>query len=402
MLLRGLFLFSLLLSNMPCGAAAQDTTLIDAVWGIVADTYHDATFNGVDWPAVRGDFDGRDTHAAVEAMLARLDDPAVRFLQSSELAVLMSDLSGQSGTGVGLMELLSVDMDERTGRLTVVTPVPGTSAARAGLQPRDVIAAIDGAPTGGMALHDAAALLRGDAGTAVTLTIQRGDDAFEVSLERTVLAARETVHAALRREEGLTIGYVRLEQFLQGSAQQVRAALTALAGQGAKALVLDLRNNPGGFLPEVVATADLFLPSGLPLAYMTARGDTLQTLTTSEPVLTDSPLAVLINEGSASAAEVLAGALHDHGRAVLVGSRTFGKGLAHAVQVLGDGTAVMLPVARLMTPAGRDILHEAIVPDVAVEATSSPVLDARLEPASAQDAPYVRAVSVLRQGGRQP
>lgn len=376
-------------------ASAQTTPcspLVEEAWAAVSSGYLDPSFNGVDWGAARpadGPCPGGDPHDQVRRLLDRLDDPAVRLVPAPRVEDFLGEMMGRPHVGVGLRELLSVDVDERTRLLTVVTPVPDGPAARAGLRTGDVIEAIDGVRSDTLDLALAMGLLRGEEGTPVALTLRRGDRTEGVTLRRRRI---EPPPKAVVRLHAGPAAWVRVPDFSEGTAAVLDSALLSVEAAGATGVVLDLRDNPGGLVQELMAAAALFLDPGTPVARLRSRpgADTLLAVDEGRaPSLI--PLAVLVNGGTASAAEALAGALQAAGRARLVGERTFGKGLAHAATPLSDGSLVLAPMGRLETPGGRDILDEGIVPDVIVD---SPTL-ATLMPALDSDDAFAAAVALL-------
>jgi carboxyl-terminal processing protease len=389
---------------LPCLIAGQNQSfkqLVDEAWTAINTQYLDTTFNGVNWPGLRQEllsknyFTRQEAHAAIHAMLKRLNDPATRFLTKEQFAAMLSDFSGGPLEGTGLIELLCIDLNEHTRKITVVTPLPNTPAAQLGLRPRDEIEAIDDVPTAGMHLADAMMRLRGPKGTTVKLAINRLGKTFAVNVRREAIAPSSSVKAFMREAQHKKIGYVALQQFTPSSGQEMRQAIAGLIKDGASGFVLDLRNNPGGFVPACQEVAGIFLGQR-PIAKVLGRGSNLTDLLAQGEKLTDKPVAVLVNEGSASAAEVVAGALQDEKSAIVVGTRTFGKGLVHGAQQLADSSALMITVGRLRTLKGRDILNNAIVPDEVVAAPESPVLQpTRGEPASHQDVQYLRAIAIL-------
>lgn len=380
------------LAAQQAGATAADAAcgrLLLSAWSHVDSVYWNRAFIGREWRPLRDRITGEGCRggprAALRRLLGRVGDPAVRLVDSTGVVSLLSVFGGRPPTGVGLLELLSVDIDERTGLLTVVTPVPGGPAARAGLRPGDVIERIDGRRSDTLDLGAAASRLRGSAGTPVTLRIRRGAKRFDVRLEREDLPPIQPIRTALYARPN-PIGYIRILQFVPGTSAAVDSALARLARRGARGWILDLRDDPGGLVEELVGTADLLLGPGRPIVRFASRpgGDTV--LVTSGEARTDLPLVVLVNHGSASAAEALAGALQADGRATVIGERTFGKGLVHRLLPLAHGRGVMVPNARLRTPRGRDILSRGIEPDVSV---ASPTL--REAGAASPEDPLVRA-----------
>jgi carboxyl-terminal processing protease len=260
---------------------------------------------------------------------------------------------------------------------------------RAGLKPGDIIEAIDGLSTEGLSLAESAAKLRGEAGGWVKLRVRRGGKIFDVNLRREIIPAITPVRSSLKISRGKKFGYIALNQFTAESANQMREAVKDLLQKGAGGFLLDLRNNPGGLVNICQQIAGIFLGNKT-VAFVSSKGTRQELVSTGEQ-MTDKPLVVIINEGSASAAEVLAAALQSNKRAALVGARTFGKGLLHFPRPLADGSALLVTAGKLLTPEGRDILNEGIPPEVAAP---SPVIDST-KAASSNDVQYARALGIL-------
>lgn len=384
-------------------SAAQPHQLVAQAWQVVQQQYYDSTFNNVDWPRVRQEFLARDyrtkaqAFTAISNMLLRLNNPATRLLTQEEFSAMLAELSGNATEGTGLPELLCLDMHEQTRKLTVVTPLPNSPAAVAGVQPGDEILKINGVATEGLSLAAAMKLLRGPRATKVNLTIQRATRSFEQEVSREFLTSSKAVQASLREEKAGKIGYIALAQFTPTAGAEMREAINRLTHAGAAAFVLDLRYNPGGFLPACQEIAGIFLGDAT-IANLISRSNDFSALRAQGERLTDKPLAVLVNEGTASAAEVLAGALQESRRAPIVGTRTFGKGLVHNAQQLADSSALMITIGRAQTINGRDILTEGVLPDEIV-ASAEELLAQPWPPAAAPagDRPFHRAVEKLLQ-----
>lgn len=394
---------NVLWETRPVGAAwgaSGFRDLVEEAWEAVDTLFFDPTFGGVDWDAVRADYLARDypdrdsAYGAIRAMLGLLGDRATRFLTPEQASAVVSEFSGAPQEGLGLYEVLSVDVEEETGAIVVVTPVPGGPAARAGLRPGDRLLAVDGAPADSLGLAETMSGLRGGPGTAVELTTRRGAKRFDLRIAREQVPAIRAVEGFVRDEGGLEVGYVGLRQFTQDAGERVDSLLDRLEAEGAEAWVLDLRDNPGGYVGAVQAVGALFLGDA-PLARLKGRAREPLVLRGSGPPRVRGPVAVLVDEGTASAAEVLASAIQHH-RGTLFGARSLGKGLAHGFQALSDGSAVVPTLGRLETLDGRDILERGVEPDVPVSASTFPVLDGAVEVATARDVAYARAVAWLR------
>ncbi|MEQ6887059.1 S41 family peptidase [Halomonas sp. CS7] len=295
---------------------------------------------------------------AMRGMLSELD-PHSAYLDSEEFESLRESTQGEFG-GVGI----EVGMED--GQLTVITPIDDTPAFRAGLQSRDRILRIDDTPTDRLSLQEAVNLMRGEPGTQLRLTIlhQNANAPLEVTLTREIIRTRSVKHELL--EDGY--GYLRVSQFQSRTGEQVDEALESLEGDGPlQGLVLDLRNNPGGVLQAAVDVADAFLDSGL-IVYTEGRlADSAMRFSAGrETAAPEVPLVVLINGGSASAAEIVAGALQDQRRGVVMGTQSFGKGSVQQIMSLGNDEGLKLTTALYFTPDGRSIQAQGIEPDVEV------------------------------------
>lgn len=311
-------------------------------------------------------------HGAVDGMLQSLD-PYSQYLDTDSYQEIKDDTSGEFG-GLGIV------VGVKDGAMTVIAPMEDTPAYRAGILAGDRIAEIDGARTDSMSLRDGIRRLRGEKGSRVRLRVQREDGIKDVTIVRDVIAM--TSVKGTRLLEG-AIGYIRIAQFSETTATNLLTAIESLRAKGMRALALDLRNNPGGLLTAAVETAEQLLPKGAVIVATRRRPG----LPNPPPAvaggrvhLTDFPLAVLINPGSASAAEILAGALQDNRRAVLIGDVSFGKGLVQTILPLEDGSAIRLTTARYYTPAGRMIHETGIEPDILVPVSAeewAKVQDAR-------------------------
>ncbi|MGM0501217.1 MAG: S41 family peptidase [Bacillota bacterium] len=310
---------------------------------------------------------------AIDGMLNSLEDPYTNYLPPKEYEGMKEDFEGKYG-GIGIMITL------RDGQITVISPFKGTPGAKAGLKAGDIISKIEGHKTKGMKLEQAVDMMRGKPGTKVKLNIKRGTNKniidpeeqsykkIEVDITR---AEIEVPYLTSELKEG-NVGYIELTRFIEDSGQKVASAIEDLNKQGAQGFVLDLRNNPGGLLQEAAKVANNFVDQG-PVVYVEERGKEKQAIPLAgEFETTDKPLVVLINGGSASAAEIVTGAIQDQERGTIVGEKTFGKGVVQSLVPLTDGSAVKLTTARYYTPDGQFIHHQGIEPDVKVALTDTP------------------------------
>ncbi|UZQ53774.1 S41 family peptidase [Trichothermofontia sichuanensis B231] len=374
--------------------------LIDEVWQIIDRTYVDATFNQVDWRAVRTEYLNRTyanqkaAYDAIREMLGKLDDPYTRFMDPDEFRNMQVDTSGEL-TGVGIQ----LAQDEKTKKLVVVSPIEDTPAAQAGLLPKDIIIKIDDKSTEGMDVNQAVNLIRGRVGTEVVLTVQRGDQQLVFPLKRARIEIHPVRYSLRQGPEG-KIGYIRLVQFSSLAPKEMREAIEELERQQVDGYILDLRSNPGGLLQASVSIARLWLKEGEIVSTVSRVGSTDHQRANNSQ-LTNKPLVVLVNGGSASASEILSGALQDNDRAVLVGTKTFGKGLVQSVRPLGDGSGLAVTIAKYFTPDGNDINKAGIKPDIEVELTEAQIealsRDGGAKIGTLDDPQFVRALEVLNQ-----
>jgi carboxyl-terminal processing protease len=299
---------------------------------------------------------------AIRGMLEALD-PHSSFMPPELYKEMQIETQGSFG-GLG------IEITVRERYLTVVAPIDGTPADRAGIVAGDRIIRIDGVPTKDMTLVDAVRKLRGPKGTPVTIMILReGQDPFDVTVTRDIIE----VHSVRTSDLGEGIGYVRLISFQERTSRDLQEELKALREKGMRGLVLDLRNNPGGLLTQAVQIADLFLEKGKLIVYTEGRAKSQNlSFVDQHDNPQDFPMVVLVNKGSASASEIVAGALQDHQRAVVVGTQTFGKGTVQTVIPLNDGSGLRLTTAKYFTPNKRAIDGAGLTPDIVVEPPKPP------------------------------
>jgi carboxyl-terminal processing protease len=286
---------------------------------------------------------------ATRGMLEQLKDPYSVLLTGDDYKALTEQTSGNYA-GLG------IQIDVRDGWITVVAPLPETPAERAGVETGDQIIEVDGKSTEGWKNDQAVKALRGDAGSKVGITIRRAGitDPLKYRLTRAQIHMR-SVPPGTMFDAG--VGYISLNPVSETSAEELRQEIAAMKGKGMKSLIMDLRGNPGGLLDQGVKVADLFLDARQEIVSTRgrARGSTKEFFDEARQVWPDLPIVVLVNDGTASAAEIIAGALQDHDRAVVVGAPTFGKGLVQTLFPLGEGVALKLTTARWFTPSGRTI-----------------------------------------------
>lgn len=324
-----------------------------------------------------GDVDTQKmSEGQIRGLVASLGDPYTVFMNKAESQELSDDLKGKL-SGIG------VEVGVKNNRLTVISPIDDTPAAKAGLRSGDVIALIDNQDSSQLTLDEAVKKIRGEEGSSVKLTIVRGaDKPTELEIKRQVIQ----VSSVKTEIKDGNIGYIRLRRFGDDTDQAIREAAADLAGKGVKSVVLDLRDNPGGYLDSAVSVSSEFLASGTVVEERSRHFESRKLVANPGGNLTNVKLIVLINGGSASASEITAGALKDQGRATLVGEKSFGKGSVQEVKPLDSGGQLKVTVAHWYTPKGVNISKEGIKPDVEVKLTNEdynasrdPQLDKALE-----------------------
>ena len=372
--------------------------VIDQVWQIVYRDYLDSSgdYDEASWRQLRRDllkksFAGSaESYEAIRGMLASLNDPYTRFLDPKQFKEMRIDTSGEL-MGVGIQ----LSLDKATKELVVVSPIEGTPASRAGVQSKDVIVSIDGKSTEGMNTEDAVKLIRGPEGSAVILGLRRGDELIDVPLTRARIEINAVSYKLNTTRDQHKVGYIRLKQFNANAAKEMREAAKALEAQDVDGYVLDLRGNPGGLLEASIDIARQWLNEGIIVSTRTREGIRDVRRATGSAI-TDKPLVVLIDQGSASASEILSGSLQDNGRAQLVGQKTFGKGLVQAVRGLSDGSGLTVTIAKYLTPKGTDIHKNGIEPDIKSEMNEKQLESFTIEKLGTdQDPQYIDAKKQL-------
>jgi carboxyl-terminal processing protease len=339
-------------------------------------------------------FDG-----AARGMLEALGDPYTRYMDARAFKEFTQDAQGFF-FGIGIF------VDIRDGQLIVVQPIEGTPAHRAGLRPGDRIRAINNVSTDGMALQEAVSRIRGPAGTRVVLRILRADRTFDVEITRARIQVVSVQGAGIldadtqKRLQAERLGYVRILTFNDRTAEEVAAAVAGLQQAGVRGLLIDLRSNGGGLLEASLRVAERFVPEGRPRVHIVDRTGRRTTERAGRGPKVTLPVVVLVNEFSASASEILAGALKDSAGSTLVGIKTFGKGVIQSVYSLPGGGGAAITTSKYLTPADHDIHGKGVPPDVVAGERLEGKSDA--EVARIQADQLRRAVEVLRQrvGGR--
>jgi len=352
--------------GLAAGLSDAQALVVDS-WRLVSQGYVDpGKLETVRWRRLRQKALGRpimsseDAYDAIDAMLMPLEDPYTRLLRPSDYAALRSSTRGHL-SGVGLQ--LGVRAEDAA--IVVIAPIEGSPAAEASVGTGSELISVDGVPVASLGLEATAARLRGEPGTEVLLQILEASAADaeprEVILERRQVDLRPVRSRRLRLDSH-TLGYLRIIQFSEVVPEQLNQALADLSGKGIEGLILDLRNNSGGLVEAGIAVADTFLDGGAVVETRNREGIDERIQAHAEQIYS-GPMVTLVNRGTASASEILSGALQDNGRSPVVGGTTFGKGLIQSLVPLTDGSGLAITVARYLTPLGRDIQNSGIVPD---------------------------------------
>lgn len=353
----------------PDGDIGPELRIVDEAYGIIRSEFY-------------GDIPNETqlSYGAVRGMLQRLDDRFTTFLEPS---IAARERESRSGSYSGIGAFVDVSPDQA---LLIVRVIKNSPAEAQGLKNGDVVTAVDGESIIGLTIDEMVALVRGPSGTSVTLTVERegADKAFDVTITR----AQIEIPLTESRMIGSDIAYVSLSSFDSRAVEQLQREIDGLLARNPTGLILDLRGDPGGFLDQAIGVADLFLDKGLVMIERRLDGTQQRFESEAGQAPESIPLVVLVDRGSASASEIVAGAIQDRGRGILIGSKTFGKGSVQNVHELSDGSELRVTIARWYTPSDRAIHGEGLEPDIVVEAGDDPSRDPQLD----------RAVEYLRTG----
>ena len=365
--LASTILMTAVLMGIGAAYAVSPAEMYDDVWKIVNKKYYDPSNNSQDWARWRYRYENKlktkeDAYVAIETMLSSLNDPYTRFLDPKEFSEETQSIKGSLkgiGTQIGI----------RDGELVIIAPLEDSPAERAGLLADDRILEINGESTKGINIDAAADKIRGEKGTTVTLLIQRkGVPNKLYSVVRDEIEVKSvSCKPPFETEIPNDIQYIRLSSFIsKNAAGEIESILNN--SSHVKGYIIDLRSNPGGLLTNAIYISDMLLRGGIIVS--TVDRDSYKTTTRARiQQVTDKPIVVLINKGSASASEILSGALKDNHRATIVGEQSFGKGLVQEINRLPDEAGMNITIQRYLTPSGTDIHKKGITPDVVVELT---------------------------------
>ncbi len=372
-LMLNIFLM-LFMGGIQASFAVTPAQLYDEVWRLINLKYVDQTDNSQDWNIWRHKYDRQmktkeDAYVAIDTMLASLNDPYTRFLDPKEFAEETSSIKG-SLQGIG------IQIGMKDGQLVVIAPIEGSPADKAGIKTDDLILEIDGVSTKGITIDKAADKIRGDAGTQVTITVKRKDEEpKKYTITRAEIEIKSvSTKTPIETKIPDSIQYIRLSSFISKNASQEVLNILKSTQNTKKAYILDLRSNPGGLLSNAILMSDMFLQGGGIVSTVDRYGYK-DTTRAAKIRITNKPLVVLVNKGSASASEIFSGAMKDNCRAILVGEQTFGKGLVQEINKLSDDAGVNITIQRYLTPSGTDIHKKGVTPDYEVKLTAENVKD---------------------------
>lgn len=349
----------------------QAIRLYDTVWSRLKHDYLHADMNHQDWNRWRHKYDAmlhssEDAYVAIDTMIASLGDPYTRFLTPKQVTEQSQSIAAEL-FGVG------IQVSRRHGRIVIITPIDHSPAKRAGIMAGDIVLKVDNQPTDNLSVEETVSHIRGPKGTKVTITLLRKanpalgtkkDEKIIYTLLRDKISVQSIYTRKLPKHPD--VGYVQITSFIaENTAEETLKALESLGNK--RAYIIDLRENYGGLLSEAVNIADMFLSHGRILKVNERNPLHSRDLDAAPPIFTDKPLVVLTNESSASSSEILAGALKDNQRAMLVGETTFGKGIVQRIETLPAQTGINITVAQYLTPNGTDIHHKGIEPNIKVE-----------------------------------
>jgi carboxyl-terminal processing protease len=400
------YLFALTLVSGLAGGVAFDRHVLShfiPTGNVPSNAISDFRLMAEAWNTIHEFFVGRAalrprvlTYGAISGMVRALGDVGHSTFLSPQMVKQVRNFERGEFNGIG------AEVQMKDGHVVIVAPIDGSPAQKAGLRPGDIILKVDGQDITGMALDQVVKQILGRPGTSVTLAIlsSRGGITRDVTLVRAPIKVN---HVTWQRLPGTTMAHLRIASFNQGITELVRKALTEIKTAGLSGIIFDLRNNPGGLLDEAIGTASQFLHQGNVLLQKNAKGEIKPTPVQPGAIAPNIPMAVLINSGSASAAEIVAGALQDARRATLVGERTFGAGTVLSEFQLSDGSALLLAIQEWLTPGGHTIWHKGITPKIEVHL--SPEVAPLIPPAertmteaelkASKDEQLLRALEVL-------
>jgi len=392
------FLFSsLIFSNSIQSSVLKNSNkeVIDHVWQIIYKDFLDSEgkFNKSNWIQLRKKLlsknypNADDAYIAIREMLNNLNDPYTRFLDPKQFNEMRIDTSGEL-TGVGIQIL----KDSESGYLVIISPIEGSPASESGIQANDEIISINNISTKSLDIEGAVKLIRGKKGTKVNLEILRNGTILKKTLIRKKIEIKSVTSKINSSKNGFLIGYLRIKQFNANASKDLKKVILDYETKNVSGYILDLRGNPGGLLVSSIEISRQFIDKGIIVSTLSKNG-LKEVKKANGSALTSKPLVVLVNEGSASASEIVSGAIRDNLRGKLVGKKTFGKGLVQSMRSLVDGSGLTVTVAKYLTPNGIDINKFGITPDIEVNMNVNPILKKQI--GTRRDKQYKTGENVL-------
>ena len=346
--------------------------IIGQVVQSVENQYYDTTYNGKDWSKIQQEIfeinqkNTIEPTQLVDSLLIKINDPMIRVLTPEQFKTLNQELRSAEHVGIGLTEMLAVDIDYETRAVKIITPLHNSPAADADLQPNDIIISINKTLVNGLFLEDVVGLMRLKSGKKVKLKIKRNNKIETVKVKTATVKQGLEPYFKIIEHNGKKIGCIWFPQFTNAAAPQFQDIIQQFQAKNVDGILLDLRNNPGGLLQEAQRIGGFCMGSGA-MGRTEGKSNYLSVLPTLEEKITDLPIVVLTNNGTASAAELLAGSLQYEKRATIIGERTNGKGFIYTFIPLSEGYILTLPVARIRLLNGRDLLTEGVEPDILIK-----------------------------------
>ena len=349
-------------------ALSDSKQIVLDAWTLVNEGFYDPEkFDEIQWKKIRQKTlqkqidTTEEAYLAIEDMLKPLGDPYTRVLRPKDYELLKTSNLGSEINGVGLQ----LGEDETTGLIKVISTLAGSPAEEAGIISGDFIEAVDGKLSSELGLANTASKLRGEKGTKVLVKILSKGEIKEIDLERRSVDLRP-VRTKRLREESHTIGYLRITQFSESVPKRIEEAIDELQDKEVEAIILDLRNNSGGLVSSGIAVADCFLSKNI-IVETKNRDGIKDSIFSQSDSFFDGPMVTLVNKGTASASEILAGALQDNQRSVLMGKQTYGKGVIQSLKSLTEDSGIAITVASYLTPNGNNIQNRGITPDITLD-----------------------------------
>ena len=371
--IKGLFVVFLFGVSFLANAQKEPSeVIVSQVIQAIDNQYYDTSYNGKDWNKIQletvllMEMLPLKNNQFVDSLLTRLDDPSVRVLTPQQFQTLNTELTQFQHIGIGLSELLCVDIDKKTREVKIITPLHNSPAAKANLQPNDVIVSINKQSVDGLQLEEVMDLMRLKKGKKVKLQIKRNDVIKEIKVKTAVVKLSLVPYFKIIEYNDKKIGCIWFPQFTNIAAPQFQDIIQKFQAQNVDGILLDLRNNPGGLLQEAQRIGG-FCMGATAMGKTEGKSNYLSVLPALEEQITDLPMVVLTNNGTASSAELLAGSLQHEKRAIIVGERTNGKGLIHTFIPLTDDYIMVCSIGRIRLLNGRDLLMEGVEPDIFIK-----------------------------------